>query len=363
MVAVILAKMENLQTEKPVLDRPAVEKPKVDPVLKAKVDELIRAQGGGFNEDLVEDIVITALKLLKDVEHRGDVRVIQTAVRELRYAFKMFAPYVEKRKVTIFGSARTLPTKAEYLQAVEFARKIAQAGYMVITGAGPGIMQAGHEGAGAEMSFGANIRLPWEQTANPIMGKDKKLITFKYFFTRKLTFIRHSDALVLFPGGFGTMDEGYEALTLMQTGKSQIMPLVLMDRPGGAYWKTWDKHIREHLLRNALISPDDLHLYQITDSADQAVRWVTRFYRNFHSTRWVKDSLVIRLKYAPSQSAVDALNEDFADIITGDKLHITPPLKDEVEDNDMVELPRIAFGFDRRQYGRLRQLIDVLNAF
>jgi len=150
---------------------------------------------------------------------------------------------------------------------------------------------------------------------------------------------------------------------LMQTGKSQLMPLVLMDRPGGTYWKTWDKNVREHLLRNQLISPDDLHLYQITDSADQAVKWVTRFYRNFHSTRWVKDSLVIRLKYAPSQSAVDALNEDFADIITGDKLHITPPLKDEVEDNDMVELPRIAFGFDRRQYGRLRQLIDVLNAF
>jgi len=301
--------------------------------------------------------------LLKDVEHRGDVRVIQTALRELRFAFKMFAPYVNKRKVTIFGSARTLPTRAEYQQAVDFARKISQAGYMVITGAGPGIMQAGHEGAGADMSFGANIRLPGEQAANPIMVKDKKLITFKYFFTRKLTFIRHSDALVLFPGGFGTMDEGFEALTLMQTGKSQIMPLVLMDRPGGTYWKTWDKNVKEHLLRGQLISPDDLHLYQITDNADQAVKWISRFYRNFHSTRWVKDSLVIRLHYAPSQSAVDALNEDFADIVTGDKIHVTPPLKEEVDDKDVPDLPRIAFGFDRRQYGRLRQLIDVLNSF
>lgn len=355
--------MESLPTEKPMLDRPPVEKSKIDPALKAKVDDLIAFYGGGYNEDLVEDIIVTALKLMKDVEHRGDVRVIQTAVRELRYAFKLFAPYTDRRKVTIFGSARTLPTRAEYQQAVEVARKISQAGYMVITGAGPGIMQAGHEGAGAEMSFGANIRLPWEQAANPIMMKDKKLITFKYFFTRKLTFIRHSDALVLFPGGFGTMDEGYEALTLMQTGKSQIMPLVLMDRPGGTYWKTWDKNVREHLLRNQLISPDDLNLYQITDSADQAVKWITRFYRNFHSMRWVKDSLVIRLRYAPSQTAVDALNEDFADIITGDKIHISSPLKDEVDDNDELALARIAFGFDRRHYGRLRQLLDVLNSF
>jgi uncharacterized protein (TIGR00730 family) len=357
--------MENLQVEKPaVLERaPVMEKPKVDPALKAKVDELIRFAGGGHNEDLVEDIIVTALKLLKDVEHRGDVRVIQTAVRELRYAFKMFAPYVDKRKVTIFGSARTLPTRAEYQQAVEFARKIAEAGFMVITGAGSGIMQAGHEGAGADMSFGANIRLPWEQAANPIMMKDKKLITFKYFFTRKLTFIRHSDALVLFPGGFGTMDEGYEALTLMQTGKSQIMPLVLMDRPGGTYWKTWDKNVKEHLLRNQLISPDDLNLYQITDNADQAVKWITRFYRNFHSLRWVKDLLVIRLRYLPQQSAIDALNDDFADIVTGEKVHVTSPLKEEVEDEDVLQLPRIAFGFDRRHYGRLRQFIDVLNSF
>jgi uncharacterized protein (TIGR00730 family) len=360
--AQILGGMEHLPVEKPMLDRPPVEKSRIDPALKAQIDALIRFYGGGHNEDLVEDIIVTALKLLKDVEHRGDVRVIQTAVRELRYAFKMFAPYVEKRKVTIFGSARTLPTRAEYQQAVDLARKISQAGYMVITGAGPGIMQAGHEGAGAEMSFGANIRLPWEQSANPIMVKDKKLITFKYFFTRKLTFIRHSDALVLFPGGFGTMDEGYEALTLMQTGKSQIMPLVLMDRPGGTYWKTWDKNVKEHLLRNQLISPDDLNLYQITDNADQAVKWITRFYRNFHSMRWVKDSLVIRVRYAPAQSAVDALNEDFADIITGDKIHITSALRDELDDGDVVDLPRLVFGFDRRHYGRLRQLVDVLNS-
>ena len=335
----------------------------LDPELKRRIEELIAYKGGGHNADLVVDVVENALKLLHDVEDRGDVRVIQTAVRELRYAFKLFAPYAQTRKVTIFGSARTLPSKVEYQQCVEFARKIADAGWMVITGAGPGIMQAGHEGAGAERSFGANIRLPWEQSANPVINRDKKLVTFKYFFTRKLIFVRHSDAIVLFPGGFGTMDEGYESLTLMQTGKSQLMPLVLMDKPGGTYWKTWNKHIREHLLRDQLISPDDLCLYQFTDNPDEAVKWITRFYRNYHSSRFVKDRLVLRLKHAPPLTALAALNEDFADIIEGDEMRVIEPTEEEVDDDDQVPLARIAFGFDRRQYSRLRQLIDVLNNF
>lgn len=340
-----------------------MEQPMVDPKLRRRIRDLIASLGGGANEDLVEDILVNGLKLLKDVPDRGDVKVIQTALRELRYAFKLFAPYSQTRKVTIFGSARTLPSKVEYQEAVEFARKIAEAGFMVITGAGPGIMQAGHEGAGPEKSFGANIRLPWEQSANPVMLKDKKLITFKYFFTRKLTFIRHSDALALFPGGFGTMDEGYEALTLMQTGKSQLMPLVLIDRPGGTYWKAWDKTVREHLLRNQLISSDDLHLYQFTDSTTQAVKWITRFYRNFHSTRFVDELLVIRLQHPIPPSAIDALNEDFADIVAGAKFQSIGATQREREDDDVINLPRIAFGFDRRHYGRLRQLIDVLNGF
>jgi len=331
--------------------------------LKQRIAELIQLKGGGHNPDLVGDVIENALKLLRDVEDRGDVKVIQTALRELRYAFKLFAPYAGTRKVTIFGSARTPPSKVQYQQAVEFARKIAASGWMVITGAGPGIMQAGHEGAGPEKSFGANIRLPWEQSANPVIAEDKKLVTFKYFFTRKLTFIRQSDAIVLCPGGFGTMDEGFEALTLMQTGKSQLMPLVLMDKPGGTYWKTFDKNIREHLLRNQLISPDDLHLYQVTDNTDEAVKIITRFYRNFHSTRFVKELLVIRLKNAPGASALAALNEDFADIIEGEKIRVIAATPEEQEDRDRVELARIAFGFDRRQYGRLRQLIDVLNNY
>src|SRR5438105_1018044 len=338
-----------------------IEKPPVDLELKRRIQELIEYKGGGFNQDNVADIIENALKLLADVKDSGDVKVIQTALRELRYAFRLFAPYSHSRKITIFGSARTQPARMEYQQAVEFARKITDAGFMVITGAGGGIMHAGHEGAGLENSFGANIRLPWEQGANPVIQDDKKLITFKYFFTRKLIFIRHSDAIALFPGGFGTMDEGYEALTLMQTGKSQLMPLVLIDRPGGTYWKTWDKHIREHLLRDQLISPDDLNLYQITDDTDQAVKIISRFYRNFVSTRFVKDVFVIRLKHAPSETALQAMNEDFADIVVGPEIKSIEPTPEELADDDCVEMPRIAFGFNRRDYGRLRQLIDVLN--
>ena len=329
--------------------------------LQRQIQALIAVKGGGANEAEVADIIENALKLLTDVKDTGDVRVIQTTLRELRYAFRLFAPYAEKRKVTIFGSARTQPSKPEYQQALEFGQKISAAGFMVITGAGGGIMHAGHAGAGPENSFGANIRLPWEQSANPVISQDKKLVTFKYFFTRKLIFIRHSDAIALFPGGFGTMDEGYEALTLMLTGKSQLMPLVLVDKPGGTYWKTWNKHIREHLLRDQLISPDDLNLYQITDSADEAVKIITRFYRNFHSTRFVKDLFVIRLKHEPSESAIAAMNEDFADIINGEPIHVIPPTPEEMADTQHLDLPRIAFGFNRHDYGRLRQLIDVLN--
>jgi uncharacterized protein (TIGR00730 family) len=335
----------------------------LDPQIERRIQELIASAGGGHNADLVADMIENALKLLKDVEHRGDVRVITTAVRELRYAFRLFAPYAEVRKVTIFGSARTEPDRVEYQQAVDFGRRVVDAGFMVITGAGPGIMQAGHEGAGPDHSFGVNIRLPWEQTANPVIHRDKKLINFKYFFTRKLIFVRHSDAIALFPGGFGTLDEGYEALTLMQTGKSRLMPLVLIDRPGGGYWKTWDQAVREHLLGNGLISEDDLNLYQITDDTREAVQWITRFYRNFHSSRFVKDVLVLRLQRLPPPTAIGTLNERFRDIMMGPEIRAIDPTPEEKDDDDVVSLPRIGFGFNRRDYGRLRQLIDLLNDY
>jgi hypothetical protein len=338
-------------------------KPAADPELQKRIQELIQYKGGGYNESDVADLIENALKMLTDVRDSGDVRIIKIAVRELRYAFRLFAPYIGKRKVTIFGSARLQPSAPEYQQAVEFGRKITQAGFMVITGAGSGIMQAGHEGAGPAKSFGVNIRLPWEQAANPVIAEDKKLVTFRYFFTRKLIFIRHSDALVLFPGGFGTFDEGYEAITLMQTGKSQLMPVVLVDKAGGVFWKTWDANVRSQLLSAKLISPEDTSLYQITDNVDEAVNIINRFYNNFHSTRFVKDHLVIRLKRTPPSSALAAMTKDFADVIVDGKIEAIQPTPDEVEDNDNLDLARITFPFNRRDYGRLRQLIDLLNGF
>ncbi len=338
-----------------------MERPPIDAELRRRIQELIESRGDGHNPDLVGEIIENALKMLHDVPDRGDARVVSTAIRELRLGYKLFGPYADKRKVTMFGSARTLPTKSEYLQAADFAAKMAAHGWMVITGAGPGIMQAGHEGAGPENSFGANIRLPWEQSANPVISKDKKLITFKYFFTRKLAFVRNSDAIVLFAGGFGTLDEGFEALTLMQTGKGRLMPLIMLDPPGAQYWSTWDRTIREHLLRNKLISTDDLHLYECTDDVDHAVKVITRFYRNYHSMRFVRDKLIIRVKHAPSESAIQALNEDFSDIIVGEKIHVCDAFPEEREDDQFVDLPRISFDFDRRHYGRLRLLIDQLN--
>lgn len=324
---------------------------------------MIAEAEGDWNEDLVADVLEQGLKLLKDVEDRGDVKVIQTAIRELRYAFRLFAPYANTRKVTIFGSARTQPDRVEYQQCVEFAKRMAEAGFMVITGAGPGIMQAGHEGAGPDMSFGCNIRLPWEQSANPVIAEDEKLVTFKYFFTRKLTFIRHSDAIVLFPGGFGTMDEAYESLTLMQTGKSQMMPLVLIDKPGGTYWKHWTSHVKDHLLRNELISPEDLNLIDVTDDPAEAAKIISRFYRNYHSSRFVGNEYVIRLRNAPTATAIEALNEDFGDIIKGKPFRICEPAPEEDEDVSAKNMKRLTFGFDQKSYGRLRKLIDVLNSF
>jgi len=336
------------------------------PELRARIEALVEAHVGPSpnHRDLVIDVIGSALKMLRDVRDRGDARLVATAIRELRYSFRLFEPYADRRKVSIFGSARTHPSREEYRLAVELGRALAQAGYMVITGAGPGIMHAGHEGAGSENSFGLNIRLPWEQGANPVILGDEKLITFRYFFTRKLMFIRQSDAIVLFPGGFGTLDEGYEALTLMQTGKARLRPLLLMDRPGGTYWKSFDRYVREHLLGNGLISPDDLFLYQLTDRTDEAVRVINRFYRNYQSARFVREWLVLRLRRAPGAEAIAGLNEDFADIMEREgPFQVVPPFPEEAEDTADASLARLAFRFDRRSYGRLRQLIDVLNNF
>lgn len=334
--------------------------------LRAEIEGLVARHPAADtgHRDLAVELIENSLKMLSDVTDRGDARLMAASLREMRHAFRVFARFPDRRKVSIFGSARTPATREEYRQAAELGRLLVDAGFMVITGAGPGIMQAGHEGAGQEQSFGLNIRLPWEQGANPVIQGDGKLITFRYFFTRKLMFIRQADAIVLFPGGFGTLDEGYEALTLMQTGKARVRPLLMLDRPGGTYWKSFDRYVREHLLGNGLISPDDLHLYQLMESPAEAVKVIRRFYRNYHSHRFVREWLVLRMQRAPQAAALEGLNEDFADCIEAEgPMRRVDPFPEEIEDRDVTELPRIAFRFDRRQYGRLKQLIDVLNQY
>jgi uncharacterized protein (TIGR00730 family) len=312
-------------------------------------------------EEFVRQIKETADKLVRDRASRGDVKMLATALRELRYSFKVFAAYRDRRKVTVFGSARTKPDHPAYAAAVEFGRRIADRGYMVITGAASGIMEAGHVGAGRDNSFGLNIILPFEQAANAVIHGDSKLMNLRYFFTRKLMFIKESDAVVLFPGGFGTHDEAFEALTLVQTGKSHLFPIVMVDSPGGNYWSRWQSFVEEDLIQYGYISPDDRSLYRVTDSVEAAVAEVADFYRVYHSMRYVRGDLVLRLKSRLSPSLIDRIRSNFSDIITGGTFEQTEMLPPEVNEPTLADLPRLKFRFDRHHHGRLRQLIDRLN--
>jgi hypothetical protein len=323
-------------------------------------DVLPRLDGARRDEQLVREMVETSLKLLRDGTSLGDIKILNASLRELRYAFKVFAPYRAVRKVSLFGSARTPPTAPAARAAHDFAKRIADAGYMLITGAGQGIMRAGQEGAGRERSFGVNIRLPFEQEPNEFIAKDPKLLTFRYFFTRKLLFIKEADAAVLFPGGFGTHDEAYECLTLVQTGKTRPMPIVFLDSPRGTYWKTWKRYVEEHLLRHKLISKEDMSLFKVTTSIDEAVAEITGFHRVYHSSRTVGRRFVMRLNRKLSDATVAALAKDFADIISGGAMEQTGPLEGE-EEPEIQSLPRLVFQFNRTHFGRLRQLIDRVN--
>jgi uncharacterized protein (TIGR00730 family) len=326
------------------------------------IHQLIQQHGGSDNADLVEDIIETALRLADDKADRLDVKVITSALKELRYASKIFAPFRGQRKVTVFGSARTRPETAEYQQAVAFGKAIVEHGFMVITGGGEGIMGAAQRGAGRDKSFGLNIRLPFEQEPNIDIAGDRKLINFKYFFTRKLCFIKESDAIVLFPGGFGTHDEGFEALTLMQTGKSQPKPLVFVDRPHGNYWKTWWRFVEDQLLDEALISKEDLSLFKVCDDVEEACKEITQFYSNYHSCRYVKDAMVLRVKYPVTENLLRTLNARFSNIcVNGGQFRASDPLPEEENEPELKDLHRILFQFNRTNFGRLRSLIDVVN--
>jgi uncharacterized protein (TIGR00730 family) len=310
---------------------------------------------------LIGELYATAQKMGEDGTSIGDLKIASAALAEMRHAFRMFSIYHHVRKVSAFGSARTREGDATFQVAEKFARSIADAGFMVITGAGGGIMEACQRGAGRERSFGINVELPFEQSANQVIHGDEKLMSFRYFFTRKLFFIKEADAVILFPGGFGTHDEGFEVLTLLQTGKCQPMPLVLLDKPRGTYWKTWNRYVEDHLLRRGLISTEDLSLYRCTDSVDTAVDEITRFYRVFHSARYVRDTLVLRTNHELDESFVADLAEEFADIVRKPGIEQRKAFPVERDDPDIWHLPRLALRFNRTNFGRLRQLIDRLN--
>jgi uncharacterized protein (TIGR00730 family) len=329
----------------------------LDSVADGSVDALARDR----ITDLIEQIKESADKMAADKPSRGDLKLLSRTMRELRYAFKVFSPYRSRRKVTVFGSARTRPDKGTYKQAVEFGRTMAERGWLVVTGAASGIMEAGHVGAGRENSMGLNIMLPFEQSSNPIIAGDPKLVHMKYFFTRKLMFVKECDAVCLLPGGFGTLDEGLEVLTLLQTGKRDMVPVVFLDEPGGKFWQPFMEFIKDRLLADKMISPEDLSLYKLTDSVDVAVNEIVQFFRVYHSMRYVKNKLVIRLHDAISDELLRDINENFRDILVDGEFAFSGPLREERDEPALVALPRLVFQFNRRSLGRLRQLIDCLN--
>ena len=334
----------------------------LDPRHKRLVDELLNSIGVSARRGLYEAILGTVVHLAEERTDALDLKLASAALAEMAEAFKVFRPFRDARKVTFFGSARTLSEDPLYMQARELAQRMAGHGWMVVTGAGPGIMAAGMEGAGQSRSLGVNIRLPHEQGANAFIAQDPKLVEMRYFFTRKLMLIKESDGYAVLPGGFGTLDESFELLTLLQTGKAQPAPLVLLDVPQGTYWKGWKRFVEEEVASRGLVEADDHSLYKITADVEEAARELLGFFRNYHSVRWVGDLLVVRLRKLPTRAQLSQLNDCFGDIVVSGTIRPTKPLAPERSSDDHLELPRLAFRFDRVHYGRLRQLIDALNA-
>ncbi len=340
--------------------------PRRDPEVRRLLDELLAhvseaqdGEGAGHTPDFLREILLTSLRFADGIASRAELKLIHGALRDLRRAFHAFAPYREVRKVAVFGSARTPRGHPDWQQAQRFAERMVEEGWMVITGAGDGIMAAAQGGAGRASSFGVNIRLPFEQDANPVIAGDPKLVNFRYFFTRKVAFVKEAHAMALFPGGFGTHDEGFETLTLIQTGRSEILPVIFVDAPGGTYWQDWRQYVESHLLARGLISPEDEALFRVTDDVETAVDELKCFYRNYHSSRFVGDLLVLRVRRAPDPRTLEALNDEFADAVSRGRIEVSGPLPEEAGEVD--DYPRVTFRFDRRKAGRLRQLINRLN--
>ncbi len=337
--------------------------PQPDPiVIEAAFERLTGGRAlSGAQSDLIRSMLATLWDLASEGMTVGDLKIADAALAEMTEAFRVFRPYRSVRKLTMFGSARTRPEDPIYVLARDLAARTAGAGWMVVTGAGPGIMAAGLEGAGRERSFGVNIRLPHEEGANPFIAQDPKLVEMRYFFTRKLMLLKESHAYAVLPGGFGTQDECYELLTLLQTGKAAPAPVVLVETDGGTYWKGWRRFVEEEAIRPGWVSPEDTALFRVVNSAEEGALEVLGFYRNYHSCRWVGQLLVLRLQTAPSRAELRQLNRRFADIVLTGVNRPVAPFPPERSSHDHLELPRLAFRFDRLHYARLRRLIDALN--
>jgi uncharacterized protein (TIGR00730 family) len=334
--------------------------PELDAQIEALIARVEEEYGSVEGAEFVRQMLVSVLGLAREEPDTGDLKLLNSALKELRHAFRVFAPYRGIRKISVFGSARTRPDEPTWRQARAFSERMAQAGWMTITGGGGGIMEAAQIGAGREKSFGVNIRLPFEQHSNAVIAGDPKLINFRYFFSRKVTFVKESHAMALFAGGFGTQDESFESLTLIQTGKSEMMPVVCIDAPGESYWRDWEAYVGTQLRAPGLISEEDMSLFHVTDDVEDAVSEILGFYRNYHSSRYVGDRLVIRLCEKPTEEQLTVLNDEFAGILKKGAIETTEPLEQETE---TLDLPRIQLRFDRRSVGRLRQLIDRLNGF
>ena len=328
--------------------------------LQADIAQLIERLPSLKHQQFIKQALATIVHLSESDIDRLDWKILSAALTDMEQGFELFHTYRHVRKVTIFGSARLGSDTPEYRMALEFARRVSLLGFMVMTGGGSGIMEAGNEGAGRENSFGLNIQLPFEQEANPIVEGDPKLIRFKYFFTRKLFLLKESDAVALFAGGFGTQDEAFECMTLSQTGKFGPVPVVLIDHPGGDYWHSWSEHVNKQLVEKGLVSREDPYLYTVTDNLEVACNAITNFYRVYHSSRYVDGQLVIRLLVELSEAEVDRLNTEFSDILVKGRIDKSQALPKEGQD-ETFHLPRLVLHFNQHDLGRLYQMIAAIN--
>jgi uncharacterized protein (TIGR00730 family) len=326
------------------------------------IAQLIAMVGGIRQPELIRELILAALKAGQESDEKADLKLMNTSLKEMRFTAKIFGPYRHIRKVSVFGSARTAPDTPTYRMARDLGRQLAERDYMVITGGGPGIMQAVNEGAGPQHSFGINIRLPFEQKPNPVVEGNPRHINYKYFFNRKVAFLKEADAVVVFPGGFGTLDEGMETLTLSQTGKHNPLPVIMVDVPGGHYWHRWRHFLEENLITQGFIHPNDIDLFDIAQNIPQVVQTIDRFYRRYHSMRYVDTKLVIRMQRTLSDRTLEKIRSDFSDLLTpGGSFAQGRALPQEADDPDAIHLPRLILDFNRNTFARLKTLIDVIN--